>query len=230
MTAESRQHSLTTPLGKGQQRFALPPQAREIVLVRHGSAGGEKVDTRLLFGELTLSDPPLWPDGEVQGVAVGERLSRETIAQIFITPLQRTRQTAARLVELTGIQPIVIDELREVHLGEFEHSFYTRAAARDPLLMRMMAEENWEVIPNAERSHAFTTRVRIGIDKIIAMLEQGTRGVAFVHAGTIGEVCRQATASRPFAFSSPENASITRLVVQPDGRWSLRSFNDISHL
>ncbi|MET0985094.1 MAG: histidine phosphatase family protein [Steroidobacteraceae bacterium] len=218
------------PLVHAQKRFRLPGDAREIVLVRHGSAGGEKVDNRLLFGELTLTDPPLWPEGEAQATAVCERLGRESIARIFITPLQRTRQTASRLLELTGIEPIVIPELREVHLGEFEHSFYARAAARDPLLQRMMAEESWEVLPLAEPMDEFSARVRVGIDKIVELLDAGARAIAFAHAGTIGEVCRQATGSRRFAFVAPENASITRLVVHGDGRWALRAFNDVSHL
>jgi hypothetical protein len=46
----------------------------------------------------------------------------------------------------------------------------------------------------------------------------------------IGELCHQATSSRPFAFAHSDNASITRLVVFPGGRWLLRSFNDIAHL
>ena len=38
------------------------------------------------------------------------------------------------------------------------------------------------------------------------------------------------TDSRPFAFVPVDNASITRLVVLPGGRWILRGFNDVSHL
>jgi probable phosphoglycerate mutase len=54
--------------------------------------------------------------------------------------------------------------------------------------------------------------------------------VAVVHGGVIGELCRQATASRPFAFVHADNASITRLVALADGRRLLRSFNDTAHL
>jgi probable phosphoglycerate mutase len=46
----------------------------------------------------------------------------------------------------------------------------------------------------------------------------------------IGELCRQATGSRPFAFVHSDNCSVSRLVVLPDGRWLLRSFNDTAHL
>jgi probable phosphoglycerate mutase len=51
-----------------------------------------------------------------------------------------------------------------------------------------------------------------------------------VHGAVIGELCRQATDSRPFAFVHADNGSLSRLVVFPGGRWLLRSFNHISHL
>jgi probable phosphoglycerate mutase len=38
-----------------------------------------------------------------------------------------------------------------------------------------------------------------------------------------------ATASRPFAFTGAENASISRLVITPD-RWIIRSYNETAHL
>lgn len=212
-----------------QQRYALPVGAREIIWVRHGStvAGGGYI---LPFGELTLSDPPLVPEGHAQAEAVAKRLSRERISQIFVTPLQRTHQTAAKLVDLVGIGPVVIAELREAHLGDWEHEFYERAAAQDPLLKRMLIEESWDVIPNAERMQSFSARIRIGVEKALSHLAEGATAVAFVHAGTISEVCRQATQSRPFGFFAPENTSVSRLVVHADGHWSLRSFNDVSHL
>jgi probable phosphoglycerate mutase len=54
--------------------------------------------------------------------------------------------------------------------------------------------------------------------------------VTVAHGGVIGEICRQATGSRPFAFVHSDNGSISRLVVHDGGRWMLRSFNDVCHL
>jgi probable phosphoglycerate mutase len=53
---------------------------------------------------------------------------------------------------------------------------------------------------------------------------------AFVHGAVIGEICRQATRSRPFAFVHADNGSISRLVVFGDGDWLLRAFNETTHL
>ena len=68
-------------------------------------------------------------------------------------------------------------------------------------------------------------------DDLPARLQQDfVFAVAFAHGAVIGEICRQATSSRPFAFVHADNGSISRLVIQADGRWLLRSFNDIAHL
>ena len=54
--------------------------------------------------------------------------------------------------------------------------------------------------------------------------------MAVVHGGVIGEACRQATDSRPFAFVHAENCSLSRIIVWADGGLTLRGFNDVSHL
>jgi probable phosphoglycerate mutase len=216
-------------LNTSQHRYALPHGARQLILLRHGSAGGDYSRT-VQVGELHIADPPLLPAGHQQAIAAAQRLARETISHIFVTPLIRTVQTAAPLAEMLGIEPTVIAELHEVHMGDWENEFHLRVTERHPLLKRMLVEESYEIVPNAERAAVVAARVRIGIGKVIANLDAGSSAVVVVHGGIIGEVCRQATASRPFAFFGPENASITRLVVNDDGRWTLRGFNDVSHL
>jgi probable phosphoglycerate mutase len=229
MTAPADVRAPAHRINHSQRRYSLPEGARQIVLVRHGSTGGEVVN-RLQLGDLSISDPALLPEGHVQAEAVAQRLRHEPIRHIFATPLQRTQQTAAPLVELLGIEPVVIDDLRETHLGDFEHDFSARAAAGDPLLKRMHAEETWDVIPNAETMAAFAARVRRGIEVILGHVDAGSTAVAFAHGGTIAEVCRQATGARGFSFLGPENTSISRLVVLNSGRWVLRGFNDVAHL
>jgi probable phosphoglycerate mutase len=65
---------------------------------------------------------------------------------------------------------------------------------------------------------------------VVASAGAGGVVAAILHGGIIGEICRQATDSRPFAFVHSDNASLTRLVVFGPDRWLLRSFNDTAHL
>jgi probable phosphoglycerate mutase len=213
-----------------QRQFTLPPGATEVILVRHGASApalpGEPFP--LLDGH---GDPPLAPEGAAQAEAVAARLAGEGLGGIFVTPLQRTQATAAPLSERTGLPPAVVPELREVSLGEWEGGeFRIRMAEGDPIALRAVAEERWDVIPGAETMESLAERVRVGIQTVAAFAGPGTRVAAIVHGGVIGEVCRQATGSRPFAFVHADNGSLTRVIVLPDGAWLLRSFNDTAHL
>jgi probable phosphoglycerate mutase len=213
-----------------QRAFAVPPDATEVVLVRHGASA--PVVPGQLFPLLDgHGDPPLAPAGERQALAVARRLAPEPLAGLFVTPLRRTAQTAAPLARRLALEPSVVRDLREVHLGDWEGGEYrVRLAAGDPLVARVFAQERWDVIPNAEDPERFARRVRAGLLEVVAALGPGAVGAAFVHGGVIAELCRQATASRPFAFLHVDNASLSRLVVFADGSWLLRSFNETAHL
>jgi len=216
--------------GAVQQPFRLPPGATEVVLVRHG-ASAEAIPGApfpLLDGR---GDPPLSESGARQSELVAQRLAREEISKLFVTPLQRTAQTVTPLVAATGLPVTVVEELAEVRLGDWEGGEYrVRAASGDPIVRRAFEEERWDVIPNGEAPEALARRVRTGMEKIVQETGPDAIGVAIVHGAVIGEACRQASGSRRFAFVHADNGSITRIVVGPDGRWLLLSFNDVSHL
>ena len=200
------------------------------MLVRHG-ASAAAIPGRPFPLVLGRGDPPLSERGDEQAEAVAARLAGEPLAALFVTPLQRTAQTAAPLARRTGLEPTAIEELCEVCLGEWEGGeFRIRMAQGDPLATRLVAEERWDLIPGAESPEELAARVRTGIEAVVEATGPGRTAAAVVHGGIIGEACRQATGSRPFAFVHADNCSITRLVVLGDGRWLVRSFNDTAHL
>src|SRR6476659_6973108 len=115
-----------------QRAWALPPDATEVLLVRHGASQaavpGEPFE--LLEGH---ADPPLAPEGEAQAEAVGVRLAADPPDALFVTPLRRTGETAAPLARATGLKPETVADLREVHLGEWEGGeLRIRTAQGDP--------------------------------------------------------------------------------------------------
>jgi 2,3-bisphosphoglycerate-dependent phosphoglycerate mutase len=213
-----------------QEDYSRPADAIEVVLVRHGASEAAVVDQpfELLEGQ---ADPALSEAGERQAAAVAAHLAREPLAGLFVTPLRRTAQTAAPLAAATGLQPVCVPELREIHLGELDGGAFRIALRRgDPRVAEVFAQERWDVIPGAEAMEAFAQRTRAGIDRILGGLQAGDTAAAVVHGGVIGELCRQASASRPFAFVHADNGSLTRLVVLPDGRRWVRTFNESAHL
>jgi probable phosphoglycerate mutase len=213
-----------------QRNFSRPPEAVEILLVRHGAsqAAVEGQPFELLEGQ---ADPPLSPEGERQAEGVAAYLAGVPLQALYVTPLCRTAQTAAPIAAATGLEPVVIAELREVHLGDLDGGAFRIALhAGDPVVREVFAQERWDVIPGAERMEDLAERTRAGVERIVAASASGATVAAVVHGGVIGELCRQATASSTFAFVRADNCSITRLIVFPDGRWWVRSFNEGGHL
>ncbi len=213
-----------------QRDYSRPPEAVEILLVRHGAsqAAVEGQPFELLEGQ---ADPSLSPEGELQAAAVAAFLAGEPLQALFITPLRRTAQTAAHITKATGLEPVVVPELREIHLGELDGgAFRIALAAGDRVVREVFEQERWDVIPGAEPMEDFAKRTRAGIEWIVANVPAGATVAAVVHGGVVGDLCRQAAGSRGFAFTHADNCSITRLVVLPDGGWSVRSFNEGGHL
>jgi probable phosphoglycerate mutase len=210
-----------------QLRFAPPPGATSIFLVRHGESEALPVGSfPLVEGQ---GDPSLAPQGRREAEKVGERLAGEGITAVYASTLVRTQQSAEPLARTLGIQPIVERDLREVFLGEWEGGLYRKKITeQDPIALRMMTEESWAVIPGAESADELSARVRSVIGRI-AQAHPGERVAVFSHAGVIGEILAQAARARPFAFLGVTNASISELLVTPAG-WVIRSFNDAAHL
>jgi probable phosphoglycerate mutase len=213
-----------------QIRFAAPPGSTRILLVRHGESAAfeEGRPFALVDGH---GDPPLRdPDGLEQARQVGDRLAAEPISAIYVTPLQRTAQTAAPLAERLGLKPRVERELREVHLGEWENGGLRKHTREGhPLVFQILAEQRWDVLPGAEPTAAFDARVREGIERIVAAHPDETVA-AFVHGGVIGRVLATASGSKGLAFAAADNGSISEVVVTPDAHWIVRRFNDTAHL
>jgi len=176
-------------------------------------------------------DPPLDPVGEQQAILAARRLieTGESIAAVYVTTLQRTRQTAAPLLAELEQEAIVEADLREVFLGDWEGGeFRRRVADNDPLVQLMFLEQRWDVIPGGEPAHQFENRVRRGVERIAAA-HPDELVVAVVHGGVIGQILNIAAGTKGFPFTGADNASITHIVVESD-RWVIRCFNDTSHL
>ena len=213
-----------------QQRYAVPAKATRLLLVRHGAAAVAPVDGQPLGLLDGANDPPLAESGRAQAAAVGARLALDPPDRIFVSGLRRTVETAAPLVEATGIEAVEIPELREVHLGEWEHQYPHKMAARDPLVERIEAEQRWDVIPGAETQESFAGRVATGIERVLEETGPGATAAVFVHGGVISEAISAATGARPLAFLFSDNTSVNELVRLRGDRWMLRSFNDTAHL
>jgi probable phosphoglycerate mutase len=211
-----------------QHRFTPPPGAVELLVVRHGESAAARPDApfALVDGQ---GDPGLHPNGRLQAERVADRLAHEPLDAIYVSTMRRTAETAAPLAARRGIEPSVLADLREVHLGEWEGGLLRQHVAEGhPLALRIQQEERWDVIPGAESAEALEGRVRSAVSTI-AERHADQRVVVVTHGGWIGALLAIATGGRPFAFSGADNASISQVVILGE-RWVVRRFNDTSHL
>jgi probable phosphoglycerate mutase len=216
------------PVEYRQYRFSPPPGAADLLIVRHGESAParEGEPAPLVDGH---SDPALDPVGERQAQALADRLASEPIAAIYVTTLQRTVQTAAPLAARLGLTPVVEPDLREVRLGDWEGAAFRRHITEaHPIALQMFAEQRWDVIPGAETTDGFRTRVQRGLSRI-ALAHPNQRVAVVVHGGVISMMMAIATGAENFAFAGADNASISQVVVLGD-RWIVRRFNDTAHL
>jgi probable phosphoglycerate mutase len=216
------------PEGFRQHRFAAPPGATTVLLVRHGESAPAHPDRPFPLRD-GHGDPPLDPFGVEQAELLAQRLASDAIAALYVTPLRRTQETAAPLAQRLGLTPIVEPDLREVFLGEWEEGeFRRRAAVRDPIFEQIFVQERWDVIPGAEPHDEFDARVWRGFQRVVAA-HADERVVVVAHGGVIGQLLHRVTSARRFAFSGADNASISEVVADPN-RIILRRYNDVAHL
>lgn len=86
------------------------------VLIRHGETNYNR-DGRW---QGARSDVPLNAAGRDQALQVVERLRGWPLVAIYTSPLRRARETATPLAIELGLDPVVIEELREMDHGEWE--------------------------------------------------------------------------------------------------------------
>ncbi len=215
--------------GFRQARFVAPLGATTILLVRHGESAAAVAGMPFPLKD-GHGDPTLHPAGVDQAQRVGERLQSERIDAIYVSSLIRTHQTAAPLAAATGMTPVEYPDLREVFLGDWEGGLLrVKAAAQDPIYLRMRAEERWDVIPGAETSAQLSARLWGALDKIVVDHGDG-RVAVFIHGAAIGQIlCDITGAKNSFAFSGADNGSISEFVVEGTTK-TLRRFNDTAHL
>ncbi len=146
----------------------------EILLVRHGATAGNQ-----LHRHIGVTDEPLCPEGRA-ALSVLDT----TVDTVYVTPLQRTQQTAAILFP-QAVQEVV-EGLREMDFGTFENKNY-QELAHDPSYQAWV--DGWceGPCPGGESRKQFCDRVCRAFSELVdrALEAQQPRLVIVAHGGTI---------------------------------------------
>ena len=202
----------------------------ELIFVRHGEQ--HIADPRSgPVGE--TFDPPLSERGEQQAKVVGERLSVDRIDVVYASPLKRALETGRQVARHHRLEPVVVDDLREVEV--FRDIPADRSAIDflgQGLLLgireRMLREKKWDVYPYSESSFEFRKRTVNAIESIIAQNE-GKRVVIACHGGVINAYIGHIIGVDYDMFFRPAHRSIS-IVFSGHGARALQSLNDVHHL
>jgi probable phosphoglycerate mutase len=202
----------------------------QVILVRHG----EQFVPDMRSGPVgDTIDPPLSERGERQAQLVGQRFSTVHIDAVYASPLRRAFETGQQIARHHRLEPIVINDLREV---EIFRDIPPEKSAVDfvgqPLMLgireRMIHERSWDVYPYSESSFDFRKRTVNAIEGIIATNE-GKRVVVACHGGVINAYIGHIIKSPYDMFFRPAHTSVSIVAAGHDMR-ALHSLNDIAHL
>jgi broad specificity phosphatase PhoE len=117
-----------------------------VLLARHGQTEWNVLGRRQ--GQL---DSPLTPAGFDQAHAHAKTLAGVGLDAIFTSPLGRAATTAGIIGAALGLAPVVLDDLAEVHHGDFAGLTNADIAERFPAAARERAQDkyHWR-FPNGE--------------------------------------------------------------------------------
>jgi 2,3-bisphosphoglycerate-dependent phosphoglycerate mutase len=209
--------------------------AAELFIVRHADAIPE-ADEIIPSG--IYDDLPLSRLGREQALALAERLGSLNFDALYSSPLRRCLQTAAPLAERLGLQPTVVEDLKEIKLGNLRplphdgedlEALFRALQERQADIVRLAGEAgHWDVIPDSEPSKSFRGRVVEALDEI-ARNHIGQRVLAFAHGGVVNAYVAEVLGLERDFFFPAANTSIT--VVRASGkRRVLFVLNDLGHL
>lgn len=166
----------------------------EFILVRHGKT--EYNERRQYCGAL---DPDLSDLGrqELEGSAIRAYLEEHTPDMVFCSPMRRTLQTAAILLDGRDVPLVAVPELREIDFGDFEGRSYEEMKD-DPAYTAWLDTNCEGPIPGGDFPESFRDDVEVCFESLMetCRTERVERVLIVSHGGVLGTILER--------FAEPE--------------------------
>ena len=198
-----------------------------LFLVRHGATAATGEDRFAGATSTELSDEGRW-----QAARLGERLSQQSLAAVYSSPLSRAVDTARIIAGHCRLEPITRDGLREIGHGHWE------GMKRDDVERQFGLEyETWEADPftfapaGGESGVAVLARALPVIREIVAA-HPGAQVLVVSHKATLRLVLSSLLGFDPRGYRDRLDQSPACLNVvdfKDPVRVRLMLFNDTSH-
>jgi len=201
----------------------------DLILIRHG-----QTPTNVAGRWEGWGDSSLTPRGEAQAAAVADRLAgeEEPIAALYTSPLRRAQQTAAAIGIALGLDPIPVDDLREINFGEADGTSVEEMETTRPALYARWKDRSDMMFqwPGGERRIDFYRRLARACDDILARHPQETVAVV-THGGALRACLAHLLSEQMSAWwrYALDNCGVSRVRVDGSQR-ELLTLNDVAHL
>jgi len=129
------------------------------------------------------ADPPLNRTGRAQAVDLSVALMAEQLAAVYSSPLRRALETAEVLAASHGLEPVPVDNLREVDVGSWSGLTRAEVEERFPAQFARWLDygQGWE------DGETYDEMGRRAVDALLrlAAAHDGERVLAVTHGGPI---------------------------------------------
>ncbi len=197
-----------------------------ILLVRHG-----QTESNVEGYYMGWLDEDINQTGYAQARALSARLANQPIDIIYTSPLRRTFNTASVLAEPHKLEPKVLDDLIEIHQGDWEGMHVDKISQGWPDQWRQTRTDPSDfTMPNGESFKEVTERSVRAFYKIVA--DNPDRQVVLVAHEIVVKVIIVHTLGATnsiYRHFDLTNASLSVIRVA-DGKPHLVVLNDTTHL
>ncbi len=149
-----------------------------ILLARHGETAWNREGR--FQGH---ADPPLNEAGRAQARELSAALAREQLAAVYSSPLRRALETAEIVAETHGLEPVLVEALREVDVGSWQGLTRAEVERRFPEQYARWLDfgQGWD---DGESYEQMGERVVAALLELAAA-HDGDRILAVTHGGPI---------------------------------------------
>jgi broad specificity phosphatase PhoE len=199
----------------------------DLYLVRHGQTATNQA--RLIQG---WKAEPLNARGRWQAARAGERLRGAGLAALYASPQRRALETAEIVGRAVGLEPAVVDDLREMDTGIATGLHSTQFIVRHPRLWwQWLRDDARLVFPQGDALEIFYARAARTVAELVDR-HRGQPLAVVAHGGVISGYLSHLLHGRGSnrAALRLRNGAICHIRWQADGPPALLAFNDTAHL
>jgi 2,3-bisphosphoglycerate-dependent phosphoglycerate mutase len=147
-----------------------------IVLVRHGETDWNR--ERRYQGH---ADQPLNDQGREQARRLAELLRDESLSAVYTSPLRRASETASIIGRSLGLEPVELEALREIDVGEWQGLTVDEVRSRFPEHADVDWRSGWSGGESHDELGARVVPALVGLERF----HRGERVLGVTHAGPI---------------------------------------------